>query len=275
VTQPQAAASTMAGSQPVLVARSAAVGYHTRPVLSGVDAVLGSGASLALVGTNGSGKTTLLRTIAGLIAPVDGVLEVFGGRPGAAPRRVAYLSQFHASAFVLPLRAIDVVRMARFDHRSRLRRASVDDEALVRESLQRMGVAHLANRPLRSLSGGQQQRIYLAQVLARRSGLLLLDEPTAGLDAGGREAYLAAMEAELARGAAVVSATHDIGEAAACDRVMLLARRVIAEGPPGQVLTPEHLLATFGIALTRVEDRLVVSEWHHLHDDRHLPPHQH
>lgn len=261
-------------TSPVLVARSLAVGYPTRTVLTGVDAFVAPGGSVALVGSNGSGKSTLLRTVVGLLAPLDGAIEVLGSAPGRQPRQIAYLSQFHASGFVLPLRAIDVVRMARFDHRGRFARASREDEALVRESMERMGAAHLADQPLRSLSGGQQQRVYLAQVLARRAALIVLDEPTSGLDAAGRDLYLSAMAHERERGAAVVTSTHDLGEAAVCDRAMLLAGAVIAEGPPADVLTPENLLAAFGVALTRAGDRLIVTDAHHVHADD-GPPHQH
>ena len=260
---------------PVLVARSLSVGYHGRAVLAGIDAFLVPGRSVALLGSNGSGKSTVLRSIAGLVPPIDGVLEVLGGRPGRTPTGIGYLSQFHASGFVLPLRAVDVVRMGRFGLRGRFARASSHDEAMVHDAMARMEVTHLANRPLRSLSGGQQQRVYLAQVLAREARLLVLDEPTAGLDAAGREAYLAAMRAELARGASLVTATHDVGEAMTCDRAMLLARRVIAEGPPARVLTPDNLLRTFGISLTRIDDRLVVTESHHVHDAPGAPPHLH
>jgi ABC-type Mn2+/Zn2+ transport system ATPase subunit len=258
-----------------IVATGLAVGYHRRAVLSGIDVNVPSGGSLALVGANGSGKSTLLRTLVGLLAPVAGQLRVLGDAPGAQPARTAYLSQFHASGFVLPLRAIDVVRMARFDRRSRLQRASADDERIVHTSMERMGVTGNADRPLRSLSGGQQQRVYLAQVLAREADLVVVDEPTAGLDAGGRDLFLEAMDAERARGAVVVTSTHDIGEAARCGRVMLLAGRVIASGTPDAVLTPEHLLETFGISLTRVDDRLQVIEQHHVHDDGRTPPHLH
>ena len=263
-----------AGGTPV-VARGLSVGYHSRAVLSGVDVTVEPGESLALVGSNGSGKSTLLRTLAGLLSPVGGSLTVLGGAPGSQPRGLAYLSQFHESGFVLPLRSIDVVRMARFDHRGRFSRATSLDEDLVRESLQRMGVEQLDHRPLRSLSGGQQQRVYLAQVLARRASLLVLDEPTAGLDAAGREAFLAAMQAERDRGAALVTSTHDIGEALVCDRSLLLAGRVVAAGPPNEVLTPEHLLQTFGVGLTRIGDRLVITETHHVHHEAGHAPHQH
>lgn len=261
-------------SAPVL-ARALAVGYHSRAVVTGIDVSVAAGSSLALVGSNGSGKSTLLRTIAGLLAPVAGELTVLGNPPGVHHGGLAYLGQFHASGFVLPLRSIDVVRMARFDHRGRFARASAQDERLVHESMERMGVTSLALRPLRDLSGGQQQRVYLAQVLARQAELLVLDEPTAGLDAAGREAFLAAMQSERDRGATLITATHDIGEALVCDRALLLAGRVIAEGPPHDVLTPDHLLETFGVGLTRLGDRLVVTETHHVHREAGHVPHQH
>jgi ABC-type Mn2+/Zn2+ transport system ATPase subunit len=117
------------------------------------------------------------------------------------------------------------------------------------------------------MSGGQQQRTYLAQVLAHRADLLLLDEPTAGLDAGGRELYLHAINDEICRGASVVVATHDIREEAAlCRQVMLLARRVVAFGPPKDVLTPEALLDAFGIVVTG-DQHLHVLECQHRDED--------
>ncbi len=252
---------------PVAVARRLSVGYGSRVVLEDVDAHLAPGGSVALVGSNGSGKSTLLKTFAGLLSPLGGGLEILGVAPGIATRDVAYVSQYHREGLALPIRAIDVVRMGRFDQRGRLaRRRSIDDKA-VDDGMQRMGIEPLAETPMRDLSGGQQQRVYLAQALARRSRLLLLDEPTAGLDAPGRALYLEAMADERRRGAAIVTATHDVGEASQCERVMLLAGRVVADGPPNIVLTPENLLATFGVGLTHVDGRLVITE--HLHDHDH------
>lgn len=253
-------------AQPVQADRLV-VGYNGKPVVSGIDLVVRQQSSLALVGTNGSGKSTLLKSIMGLLPPVSGRLEVFGRAPGASPVRLAYLSQAHTSGFVLPLRAIDVVRMARFSARGLARPFTRDDHDLVASGLQAMGVEALATQPLRSLSGGQQQRVYLAQVLARRADLIVLDEPTAGLDAGGRERYLQAFAAELARGAALVTSTHDISEAVEYDQVLLLAGRVVALGPGREVLTADRLLATFGILLrdphAEHAQRFVVAEVAH------------
>ncbi len=253
-----------AGDAPVIAARDLSVGYRGVPLVPGIDLVVPSHSSLALVGTNGSGKSTLLRTLVGLLAPVAGSIVVLGAHPGGAPRRLAYLAQFHASGFILPLRAIEVVRMARYPERGLLGRLRPEDHALVEWAMETMGVADLARSPLRSLSGGQQQRVYLAQALARQADLIVLDEPTAGLDAGGRELYLQAFAAELARGASLVTATHDIAEAVEYDQVLLLARRVVALGPGAEVLTADRLLETFGILVRDPHEehrgRFVVAE---------------
>lgn len=232
-----------------VVASGLSIGYPGDVVVDGIDVRVRMATSLALVGTNGSGKSTLLRTIVGLLRPVSGSLQVLGATPGASPRRVAYLAQSRASSFILPLRAIDVVRMARFPHLGLWRRASAEDEALVAQAMVTMGVEDFAEAPVRSLSGGQRQRVYLAQVLAHRADLILLDEPNAGLDAGGYERYLQAFAGELHRGAALVTATHDIREAIEYDQVLLLARRVIALGRGDEVLTPDRLMETFGILI--------------------------
>jgi ABC-type Mn2+/Zn2+ transport system ATPase subunit len=232
-----------------VAADALSIGYPGDVVVERIDLTVRPGTSLALVGTNGSGKSTLLRTLVGLLRPVGGSLSVLGRPPGASPTRVAYLAQARTAGFILPLQAIDVVRMARYPHLGLMGRMSTADHDLVRQAMDTMGVAHLARTPLRDLSGGQRQRVYLAQVLAHRADLILLDEPNAGLDAGGLERYQQAFESELHRGAALVTATHDISEAIEYDQVLLLARRVVALGRGDEVLTPDRLMETFGILI--------------------------
>jgi len=233
----------------VISARGLAVGYGGEVVVRDIDLDVHPGGSLALVGTNGSGKSTLIKTLVGLLPPTAGSVEVLGRAPGGAPSRIAYHSQFHASGYILPIRVVDVVRMARYPALGLVGRMSARDHELVEEGMARMGISHLARSPMRSLSGGQLQRVYLAQVLAREADLIVVDEPTAGIDAGGRELYLDAFAAELQRGSAIVTATHDIAEAVEYDQVLLLARRVVALGSGREVLTPDQLMETFGIVI--------------------------
>lgn len=248
-------------------AQGLSVGYGRDAVVSDITFELAAGGSLALVGTNGSGKSTLIKTLVGLLAPTAGSLRILGGAPGSSPVRIAYHSQFHVSSTILPIRVIDVVRMARYPALGLTGRMGPGDHALVERGMSLMGVADLARSPMRDLSGGQLQRVYLAQVLAREADLIVLDEPTAGIDAGGRERYLEAFAAELRRGAAVVTATHDIAEAVEYDQVLLLARRVLALGPGREVLTPDRLMETFGIIIHDPHDehagRFTVAEVAH------------
>ena len=249
VAAPTAAVGAVDTTGLAISARDLDVGYGAEVVVRGIDLDVRPGGSLALVGTNGSGKSTLIKTLVGLLSPAGGSLQVLGRPPGKAPRRIAYHSQFHAAGYILPIRVIDVVRMARYPSLGLFSRAGARDDELVRTGMQRMGVSHLAEAPMRSLSGGQLQRVYLAQVLAREADLIVIDEPTAGIDAGGRELYLDAFAAELQRGAAIVTATHDIAEAVEYDQVLLLARRVVALGAGRDVLTPDQLMETFGIVI--------------------------
>jgi ABC-type Mn2+/Zn2+ transport system ATPase subunit len=236
---------------PLVRAKGLNVGYANEVVVRDINFELGPGEAFALIGTNGSGKSTLLKTIVGLLPLRGGELSVFGMPPGNNHARLAYLGQFHHSGFVLPLRVIDVVRTGRFPRHGLWQQMSREDDEIVLSALRTMGMEKLKDAPLRSLSGGQQQRTYLAQVLAHRADLIALDEPMSGLDAGGRELYLRAINDEICRGASVIIATHNIhDEAALCRRVLLLARKVVSLGPPEQVITPAALLETFGISVT-------------------------
>ena len=251
---------------PYIKANDLDIGYSNDLVVPNISFELWPGEAFALIGTNGSGKSTLLKTVVGLLPTLKGQLSIFGKPPGNNHRRIAYLGQFHHSAYVLPIRAIDVVRMGRFPLHGLWKPMSRQDDEIVLSAMRTMGIEKLADSTLRSMSGGQQQRTYLAQVLAHQADLLVLDEPTSGLDAGGRELYLHALNDELCRGASVIVATHDIQEEAAmCKQVMLLARKVVAIGKPELVLTPDALLETFGIVVTG-KQKLHVLECQHGHE---------
>ena len=222
------------------------VGYGKHPVVEGVMLDMHPGELLVLIGTNGSGKSTLLKTLAGLIHPVHGDLHVLGQHAGQLPTRVAYLPQHPVSSHTLPLQVRDVVTMGRFAHLGLFKRTSSSDRDIVSSAMQRTGIDAQANKPIRDLSGGQQQRTHLAQVLAREAEILLLDEPTAGLDINGRKLVAELIAAERARGVTVVMATHELADAEHATSVMLLAQRVVSMGPPQEALRDEYLRECFG-----------------------------
>jgi ABC-type Mn2+/Zn2+ transport system ATPase subunit len=222
------------------------VGYGKNPVVEGVMLDMHPGELLVLIGTNGSGKSTLLKTLAGLIHPVHGDLHVLGQHAGQLPTRVAYLPQHPVSSHTLPLQVRDVVTMGRFAHLGLFKRTSSTDRTIVSSAMRRTGIDAQANKPIRDLSGGQQQRTHLAQVLAREAEILLLDEPTAGLDINGRKLVAELIAAERARGVTVVMATHELADAEQATSVMLLAQRVVSMGPPQEALRDEYLRECFG-----------------------------
>ena len=222
------------------------VGYGKHPVVEGVILDMHPGELLVLIGTNGSGKSTLLKTLAGLIHPVHGDLHVLGQHAGQLPTRVAYLPQHPVSSHTLPLQVRDVVTMGRFAHLGLFKRTSSSDRTIVSSAMQRTGIDEQASKPIRDLSGGQQQRTHLAQVLAREAEILLLDEPTAGLDINGRKLVAELIAAERARGVTVVMATHELADAEHATSVLLLAQRVVSMGPPQEALRDEYLRECFG-----------------------------
>lgn len=225
---------------------SLGVGYGHHTIVDDLNLHFMSGDLITLIGTNGSGKSTLLKTLAGVLPALTGTLSVLDNEPGASPKRVAYLPQHPVSSHTLPLRARDVVAMGRYAHLGLFRRETSQDRVAVNDAIVRTGTEHFADQPLRQLSGGQQQRTHLAQVLSRKAEVLLLDEPTAGLDLTGKRAVADIIAAERARGVTVVLATHDLQDAETATSVMLLAQRVVVFGPPAEALRDEYVRECFG-----------------------------
>ena len=222
------------------------VGYGLHTVVRDIAFETRPGDLIALIGTNGSGKSTLLKTLAGMLPALHGSVSVLGGAPGRSPKRVAYLPQHPVSSHTLPLCAGDVVAMGRYAHLGLFGRSTAKDRAIVGDTMRRTGAMDFADKSLRELSGGQQQRTHLAQVLARQAEVLLLDEPTAGLDIAGKAAVAGIIADERARGVTVVVATHDLGDASEATAVMLLAQRVVAFGSPADALSDENVRECFG-----------------------------
>ncbi|MET8831949.1 zinc ABC transporter ATP-binding protein AztA [Streptomyces sp. NPDC004610] len=211
-------------------------GYDRRPVLHQLTTRIAALAMTALVGPNGSGKSTLLGVLAGVIHPTSGTLD----RRGAPPP--AFVPQRAAVPDALPLTVRETVEMGRWGERGPWRRLTRRDHALVDDALDRLGIGDLAARQLGALSGGQRQRALIAQGLTQGSDLLLLDEPTTGLDPGARDRIAALLAELVADGVTVVQATHDLTAARTADVCLLLRDgRLVGQGRPDEVLTPAAL----------------------------------
>ncbi|MEU9336031.1 zinc ABC transporter ATP-binding protein AztA [Streptomyces sp. NPDC048290] len=211
-------------------------GYDGRPVLRQLSADIPALATTALVGPNGSGKSTLLGVLAGVIRPTSGTLS---RRDGSAP---AFVPQRAAVPDALPLTVRQTVEMGRWGERGPWRRLTRRDHALVDEALDRLGIGALAGRQLGALSGGQRQRALMAQGLAQGSALLLLDEPTTGLDPEARDRIAGLLGELVTDGVTVVQATHDLTAARASDACLLLRDgRLVGQGRPERVLTATAL----------------------------------
>ncbi|MFD5806080.1 zinc ABC transporter ATP-binding protein AztA [Streptomyces sp. NPDC127020] len=211
-------------------------GYPGRPVLHQLDAGIPALAMTAFVGPNGSGKSTLLGVLAGVITATSGQLRYAKGSPPA------FVPQRGAVGDALPLTARQTVEMGRWGERGLWRRPTRQDRAAVDHAMERLGVTGLGARQLGELSGGQRQRVLIAQGLAQQSDLLLLDEPTTGLDPEARERITVLLTALVADGTTVVQATHDLEAARSADACLLLSDgRLVADGPPAEVLTPQAL----------------------------------
>ena len=206
--------------------------------LRDVTVAFPAGSVTALVGPNGSGKTTLIEVLAGLRSADRGAVV---GRPSV----VSLVSHGNRRPW-LPLTVREVLRMARFSQGFPPRRLAARDHEAVNHAAGRLEVEELLGMQMDELSPGQRQRVMVAQALAREAPLILLDEPITGLDLASQERIFQIVAEEKDVGRTVILSTHHLDEARHCDRVILLAGRVVAQGTPDEVLCPEHLREAYG-----------------------------
>lgn len=226
-----------------------------QPVLNDVCVEVQAGDFVALMGANGTGKTTLVRAALGLVRPSAGEAFLFGTPVNRFRdwRRVSYLPQRLMATSAVPLSVEEAVRSALTSGASRWRPLSRKQRARVSEALEQVGLADRARDRLEDLSGGQQRRVMIARSLSTDADLLIMDEPTAGVDAGEQDRLAGHVRALHERGTAIVLITHDLGPVAA------LARRAIVLGP-----------ATAGSVRydgsSPPPERWTEHVWHHSHD---------
>ena len=236
----------------MLAAHDLAFGFASRRVGSGVTMTLQRGESLALLGGNGAGKTTLLRTLLGLLAPLEGRVDVDGvpiASLGAAARarKLAYVAPPHSPAYAFTVTA--AVLMGRASHLGTFARPGRTDYAAAAEALATLSIAALANRPITELSGGERQLVMIARAIAQQAPILVLDEPTASLDFGNRVRVLRELDRLRARGMTILFSTHEPDQALAhADRALLLADgRPFALDTADRALTAANIERLYGM----------------------------
>jgi ABC-type Mn2+/Zn2+ transport system ATPase subunit len=242
-----------------------AVEREGRRVLEGISFAVSAGAFAGVVGPNGAGKTTLLRAMLGLVPIAAGRIEVFGqpvGAPGAVAREVGYVPQRHALAPTFPATVRDVVMMGRLRELGPLRRPRAEDRKAVATSLARVGMSERAARAAGRLSGGEQRRVMLAQALCAGRRLLVLDEPTMGLDLPAQQQFyglLRALKQEL--GLTVIAVSHDLlAMASEADELICINRTMHVHGHPDEVVHSHALQEAYSCEFDFIRGELAHHE---------------
>ena len=212
-----------------------------RPILRGIDVSVHPGEVIAVLGANGSGKSTLVRAMMGLVPTVRGEVRLFG-TPLAQFHdwhRVGFVPQRVSAASGVPASVREVVASGRLSRRRPFRPRRREDRQAVEAAIAALGLADKARDGVSTLSGGQQQRVLIARALAGVPDLLVLDEPTAGVDVQSQQAFADALGALVARGATIVLVAHELGPLGALvDRALVMRDgRVAYDGPPIDAFT--------------------------------------
>ena len=220
----------------------ATLGYGRRVVLSDLSFAIPQGDFLGLVGPNGAGKTTILRAILGTLDPLAGAVRI-------APLRFGYVPQRDSVDYGFPLKVIDVVMMGRYDRIGVGRRPTARDRERARDALSHVGIIGLADQPLASLSGGQKQRTLIARALVGEPNILVLDEPTNGMDLVSTTQILSLVRELHERDhLTVLMVSHALNEVANyVERIALVLEGSFRIGTVDEIMNEQTLSGMYGI----------------------------
>jgi iron complex transport system ATP-binding protein len=236
----------------VLEVRSLAFGFPGRTIGSGVSFSLAPGEVLCVLGPNGGGKTTLFRTVLGLIPKHSGSIELAGGPVESlsreeAARLAGYVPQGHSAYFAFTLR--EFVLMGRTSRIGTFSTPSKADVEIVERTLESLGIAELADKPVTEISAGERQLALVARALAQEPKLLVMDEPTASLDFGNQVRVLERISALASTGISILFSSHDPDHAflGAQHALLLGDGRALEMGAPKDVIRPDTLQRLYGV----------------------------
>jgi zinc/manganese transport system ATP-binding protein len=225
---------------PLLVLQQVSAGYPEQPIFEDLDLAIMSGQFAAVVGPTGGGKTTLLKTVLGVLPCLSGTIH------WARPSAIGYVPQRESIDWAFPVTAQQVVLMGRHRQTSLWPWPTREDRRLAAALLERLGLASYTSRHISQLSGGQQQRVFLARALIGKPDLLLLDEPTTGVDLKSQVELLQLLWELNQEGITILLTTHDLSSVASqVPWVICFNRGLVAQGRPEEVFTSSLLRRTY------------------------------
>ena len=230
------------------------VAYQRKPVVWDVELNIPEGKLVGIVGPNGAGKSTLIKACVDLIPKTSGWAHIYGKPYRENRHLVAYVPQRESVDWDFPVSALDVVAMGTYRQLGWLRRVGKKERAAAMAALDKVGIAHLAQRQISQLSGGQQQRVFLARALAQDARVYFMDEPFAAVDAATEQAIVELLKDLRQRGRTCLVVHHDLATVAEYfDWVVMMNMRIVASGPTHEVFTDENLRKTYGGRLSLLD----------------------
>ncbi len=231
------------------------VAYHRNPVLWDLDLDVPEGKLVGIVGPNGAGKSTLIKTCLDLVPKASGSIKIYGKPYSEQRSLVGYVPQRESVDWDFPVNALDVVAMGTYGKIGWFKSVGKKHKEQAMDALDRVGIAHLANRQISQLSGGQQQRVFLARALAQDAKIYFMDEPFAAVDAATEKAIINLLHELKDQGKTCLVVHHDLATVPQYfDWTILLNMRVVKAGPTEEVFTKENLQHTYGGKLTLLEE---------------------
>lgn len=225
------------------------VAYAAKPVLRSIDFEVPVGVVMGIVGPNGAGKSTLIKAMLGLVRPLTGSAEFYGGPLRKARRRVGYMPQSTSVDWDFPTTVLDVVTMGTYGGLGWIRRPGKKERGRAREAIDQVGISDLERRQIGELSGGQRQRVFLARALAQAPDLFFMDEPFQGVDAKSQNAIVRVLHELRASGKTIVIVHHDLATVRNyCDYVTLLNGAIVSSGPVDETFTRENIRTAYDVA---------------------------
>lgn len=239
--------------KPIIQFHNATLGYGGKVVLKDVSFAINEGDYFGLVGPNGAGKTTLLRAILGTLKPIAGEVQV--GASSGAPVRFGYVPQRDTVDYIMPYTVAEVVMMGRYRQIGLLHRPQSEDHGIVLESLRHVDIQDLKNLAFKELSGGQKQRVLIARALASKPAILVLDEPTNGMDLSSKNSILELIHKLHEQDKlTVIMVSHMLDDMANyVKRIAIVEPNYFQVGDVDEVLTARNLSAVYQIPVTVTE----------------------